>query len=63
MIKNIKQIKDMLTKCTIELGDKYEEERNKNELTEEELKSFMTWNEVIQLRDICLILRIAYMKN
>ena len=51
IIKNIKPIKDMLTKCTIELGNKYEEERNKNELTEEELKSFMTWNEVIQMRD------------
>ena len=42
----------MLTKCTIELGDKYEEEQNKNELSEEELKSFITWYEVIQMRDI-----------
>ena len=32
-------------------SDIYEQERNKNELTEEELKSFMTWNEVIQRRD------------
>ena len=37
----------MHTKCTIELSDKYEDERNKNELTNEELESFMTWNEVI----------------
>ena len=51
IIKIIKPIKDMLTKYTIELGDKYEEERNKNELSEEELKSFMTWDEVIQMRD------------
>ena len=36
IIKNIKPIKDMLTKCTIKLGDKYEEERNKNTLTEEQ---------------------------
>ena len=41
----------MFTKYTIELGDKYEEEQNKNELTEKKLKSFMTWNEVIKLRD------------
>ena len=41
----------MLNKCTIELGDKYEKERNKNELTVEELKSFMTWNEVFQMRN------------
>ena len=34
----------MLTKYTIELGDKYEEERNKNELSKEELESFMTWD-------------------
>ena len=38
MIKNIKPIKDMITKLTIELGDKYEEERNKNTLTEEQKK-------------------------
>ena len=47
IFKNNKPIKDMLTKCTIKLGDKYEEERCKTELTEEKLKSFMTWNEVI----------------
>ena len=41
----------MLTKRTIELGDIYEEEWNKNELTEEQKKSFITWNEVIQMRD------------
>ena len=35
IIKNIKPINDMLTKLTIELGDKYEAERNKNTLTEE----------------------------
>ena len=51
IIKNIKPIKDRLTKCTIELGDKYEEERNKNKLTEEHKKSFISWNKVIQLRD------------
>ena len=30
IIQNIGPIKDMLTKCTIEFGDKYEEERYKH---------------------------------
>ena len=29
MIKKIKPINDIVTKCTIELGNKYEEERKK----------------------------------
>ena len=32
----------MLAEYTIVLGDKYEEERNKNKLSKEELESFMT---------------------
>ena len=37
IIKIIKPIRDMLIKLTIELRDKYEEERNKNKLTKNEL--------------------------
>ena len=51
MIKIIKLIKDMLTERIIALCDKYEEERNKNELSKEELESFMTWDDVIKMRD------------
>ena len=51
IIKQIKPIKDMLTEQIIILGEKYEEERNKNELTKEELDSFMTWDDVIKIRD------------
>ena len=40
----------MLTKRTLELHDKYEEERNKNELTKNELESFMTWDDVNKMR-------------
>ena len=42
IIKIIKSIKGMFAEYTIVLGDKYEEEINKNELTKEELESFMT---------------------
>ena len=42
IIKIIKPNKDMLTKRTLELRDKYEEEINKNELNKEELEAFMT---------------------
>ena len=35
IIKIIKPIEDMLLKFTIELSDKYEEERNKNEIGKE----------------------------
>ena len=41
----------MLTKRTIALLDTYEEERNKNELSKEELESFMTWDDIIKMRD------------
>ena len=41
----------MLTERKIVLNDKYEEDRNKNELTKEELESFMTWDDVIKMRD------------
>ena len=41
----------MLAERTIELNDKYEEERNKNKLTKEEFEGFMTWNNVIKMRD------------
>ena len=51
IIKIIKPIRDMLIKLTIELSNKYEEERNKNELTKKELESFMTCDDVIKMRD------------
>ena len=41
----------MLIKLTIELSNKYEEERNKNDLTKKELESFMTWDDVIKMKD------------
>ena len=41
----------MLAERTIVFGDKYEVEINKNELTKEELESFMTWDDVIKMRD------------
>ena len=41
----------MLTKRTLELRDKYEEERNKNELSKEELEAFMTWDDFIKMID------------
>ena len=51
IIKIIKPIKDMLAEYTIVLGDKYEEKRNKNELSKVELESFITWDNVIKMRD------------
>ena len=51
IIKIIKQIKDMLAEYTIVLGEKYEEEINKNELSKEEVESFITWDDVIKIRD------------
>ena len=51
IIKIIKPIKDMLPERTIAFGDKYEEKRNKNELSKEELESFMKWDDVIKMRD------------
>ena len=41
-IKVIKPIRDMLIKLTIELDNKYEEERNKNEIDKERSEAFMT---------------------
>ena len=35
LIKVIKPIRDMLNKLTIELNNKYEDERNKNEIDKE----------------------------
>ena len=41
----------MLAEQTIALSDKYEDEKNKNELTIEELESFMTWDVDIKMRN------------
>ena len=41
----------MLTTRTLELRDKYEKERNKNELSKEALESFMTSDDIIKMRD------------
>ena len=41
----------MLAERTIALSDKYEEERNKNELSKEEFESFMILDDVIKMRD------------
>ena len=41
----------MLAEWTIVLGNKYEEEKNKNELSKEELESIMTWDYVIKMKD------------
>ena len=41
----------MLIERTLALRDKYVEERNKNELTKKELESFITWDDVIKMRD------------
>ena len=51
IIQIIKPIKDMLAERTIVFGDKYEEGRNKNEISKEELEAFMTWDNVIKMRD------------